>query len=383
MTQTILTRRSDVPGKVPTTQQLSLGEIALNVYDGKLFFKQSADGMDSIVDLGFITISGDVSGSGNRNLNLTLSNTGVTPGIYRSVIVDPKGRVLQGFNPTTISEYGITDAAPLSHVYDETVHLTTAQNDWIDAITATSAEVNYLSGITSSVQTQLDSKQGSLGYTPENVANKGAVNGYASLGSDGKVPAAQLPSYVDDVLEYADLASLPGSGETGKIYVTIDSNKIYRWTGSAYIEISPTVGNSDTATKLSTARTIALSGDVTGSVSFDGSSNVTIAATIAADSVALGTDTTGNYVSTISAGTSGSESGTSGLTISSVAGEGTAATLALSNTGITAGTYRSITVDAKGRATAGSNPTTLAEYGITDAYTKSTIDAMTIDGGVF
>jgi hypothetical protein len=51
-----------------------------------------------------------------------------------------------------------------------------------------------------------------------------------------------LPSYVDDVLEYADLASLPATGAAGKIYVTLDTNKIYRWSGTVYVEVSPTVG---------------------------------------------------------------------------------------------------------------------------------------------
>ena len=51
---------------------------------------------------------------------------------------------------------------------------------------------------------------------------------------DGKVPASQLPSYVDDVEEYANLASFPVTGETGKLYVALDTNLIYRWTGSTY-----------------------------------------------------------------------------------------------------------------------------------------------------
>lgn len=53
----------------------------------------------------------------------------------------------------------------------------------------------------------------------------------------GKVPSSQLPSYVDDVVEVANYASLPATGETGKIYVVLDTNLIYRWSGSAYIEI--------------------------------------------------------------------------------------------------------------------------------------------------
>lgn len=129
--------------------------------------------------------------------------------------------------------------------------------------------------------------------------------------------------YVDDVLEYANFAGLPATGSTGIIYVALDTNKIYRWSGTAYIEVSPTAGNADTATKLATPRTVALTGDVTGSVSFDGSANVSIAATIAAGSVLLGTDTTGNYVAAVAVPAAG-------LTVSA-AGAGATQTLALAN----------------------------------------------------
>jgi hypothetical protein len=55
---------------------------------------------------------------------------------------------------------------------------------------------------------------------------------------DGKVPSSQLPSYVDDVIEVANYAALPITGETGKIYITLDNNKVFRWSGSTYIEIA-------------------------------------------------------------------------------------------------------------------------------------------------
>ena len=92
--------------------------------------------------------------------------------------------------------------------------------------------------ISSATQTALDGKQATLNYTPENTANKGANYGYASLGSDGKVPSTQLPSYVDDVVEVANYAALPTIGETGKIYITLDTNFVYRWSGSVYVKIS-------------------------------------------------------------------------------------------------------------------------------------------------
>jgi len=63
----------------------------------------------------------------------------------------------------------------------------------------------------------------------------------------GKVPAGQLPAYVDDVVEAANFAALPVSGETGKIYVTLDDNKTYRWSGSAYVEISASLALGETS----------------------------------------------------------------------------------------------------------------------------------------
>lgn len=86
----------------------------------------------------------------------------------------------------------------------------------------------------------------------ENPANKGQPGGYAGLDGTGKVPAAQLPSFVDDVVEYANLAAFPGTGETGKIYVALATNRIYRWSGSAYVEISPSPGSTDSVPEGST-----------------------------------------------------------------------------------------------------------------------------------
>jgi hypothetical protein len=72
----------------------------------------------------------------------------------------------------------------------------------------------------------------------ELLANKNVAGGYVGLNGSTKIDATYLPSFVDDVLEYADFASLPVTGETGKIYLTLDDNKIFRWSGSVYVEIS-------------------------------------------------------------------------------------------------------------------------------------------------
>lgn len=73
---------------------------------------------------------------------------------------------------------------------------------------------------------------------PLSDATRAALAAKADL-VDGKVPAAQLPSYVDDVIECASLAAFPEAGERGKIYVALDTNLTYRWSGSVYVEISP------------------------------------------------------------------------------------------------------------------------------------------------
>ena len=215
-------------------------------------------------------------------------------------------------------------------------------------------------------------------YIP--TTEKGSANGVASLGSDGKVPSSQLPSYVDDVLEFNNKSSFPTTGESGKIYVAKDTNLTYRWSGSAYVEISPslalgetsstaysgdkgkanatnisslqtrmtnaenknssqdteisnikngttTVAKATTSTKLATARTIAINGDGSGSTSFDGSSDKTI-------------------------------------------------TLTLSSVG-TAGTYSVVTTDSKGRVTKGAQ---VIEVGTTGQTSPSSTLAI---GGIF
>lgn len=132
------------------------------------------------------------------------------------------------------------------------------------------------------------------------ITGLGAANGIATLDSSGQVPSTQLPSYVDDVLEYLNVAAFPATGETGKIYVETTGNTTYRWSGSGYVKITSgevssvagktgvvTLTKSDvglanvdntadssksvaSAAKLTTARTI-------NGVSFDGTSNITVA----------------------------------------------------------------------------------------------------------
>jgi hypothetical protein len=78
----------------------------------------------------------------------------------------------------------------------------------------------------------------------EIVANKGVADGYAPLDAGSKVPALYLPSYVDDIIEAATLGDFPVTGEASKVYIALDTNKTYRWSGSTYVEVSPSDVNS-------------------------------------------------------------------------------------------------------------------------------------------
>lgn len=169
-------------------------------------------------------------------------------------------------------------------------------------------------------------------------------------------------------------------------------------------------GAVDKADKLATARTISLSTDVSGSASFDGNANITIPVTVTDNShnhisanisdatnantanMIVKRDASGNFsAGTITSSLSGNASTASklqtarsiGLT-GDVSGSGNfdgtsnlSITANLSNTGITAGTYKSVTVDAKGRITSGSNPNTRDGFGLTDIYTKTEVDNKT------
>lgn len=79
------------------------------------------------------------------------------------------------------------------------------------------------------------------------INSKGAPNGLASLNESGIIPSAQLPSYVDDVIEIDTFSNLPGTGESGKIYIVQDTNLTYRWSGTDYVEISKSLALGETS----------------------------------------------------------------------------------------------------------------------------------------
>lgn len=233
----------------------------------------------------------------------------------------------------------------------------------------------------------------------------GVAGGVATLDTTGKVPASQLPSYVDDVLEYTSRSAFPATGETGKIYVDTATNITYRWGGTDYVEISASLAlgetsstayagdkgkaNADAITALQTrvgnvesknstqdtaiqtaqgaaeaAQTTATQAKTAAATNAGAIEDIVGGTTTVAKATAATTATklsgsksftlTGNVTGTATSDLSGD------VSIATTIADGAVTTAKLSTTGITAGTYTALTVDNKGRATAGG---TAIEFG--------------------
>jgi hypothetical protein len=168
---------------------------------------------------------------------------------------------------TAISDVSATWDAAYSYVVTNSASLVDTSDARLSDARTPVAHTHEISGVTG-LQEALNAKQASGSYAAASHAHTSSdITGFAtdvaalidtaagsSIASlvNGKVPSIQLPSYVDDVEEYANLSAFPATGETGKIYVSIDSNKTYRWSGSAYVEISPSPGSTDAVVEGST-----------------------------------------------------------------------------------------------------------------------------------
>jgi hypothetical protein len=122
-------------------------------------------------------------------------------------------------------------AQPNDEIID--VNIIDNREDIVLNVTPTVVEIN-INSLTSNFGVEWGDITGTL-------ADQTDLNNALALKANlvgGKVPASELPSYVDDVVEVANFAALPATGETGKIYITLDNNKIYRWSGSVYVEIA-------------------------------------------------------------------------------------------------------------------------------------------------
>ena len=237
-----------------------------------------------------ITFSGDATGTGATSVTLTLSNSGVTAGTYRSVTVDAKGRITAGTNPTTIAGYGITDTL---------VNAVAATAPLQSSTAAGTATVSFASQTANQVLAAPDGTSGNPTFRSLAATDIPSLNASKISNFDTQVRTNRL-----------DQMAAPAAA------VSFNTQKITNLGTPTLSTDAATKGFVEGLGYITGNQTITFSGDATGSGA-------------------------------------------------------TSVTLTLSNSGVTAGTYRSVTVDAKGRVTAGTNPTTLAGYGITDTVVNA------------
>lgn len=261
------------------------------------------------------------------------------------------------------------------------------------------AEVNIVNGVKVNGSTVTPDGEGIVNISIDDtdkipLSQKGAAGGVAELDGTGKVPASQLPSYVDDVIEgtyvnqttFNDSDGSPVELETGKIYVDTTSNKEYRWGGSQLVLISESLALGETSST-------AYAGNK-GKQNADDIAAIKAGTVKAGDASKLNGQSASYYldynnltnkpdiptVPEIEVVNSGS-----GSFVGNVTADGYTLTLSkknisvndLPNSGVTAGTYSVVTVDAKGRATAGG---TILEVGSDSQAAPSANLAI---GGIF
>ena len=202
-----------------------------------------------------------------------------------------------------------------------------AEINILTSTTVTATELNYVHGVTSAIQTQLDSKASSnnASFTGTFSAPTGTIT--SAMIADGTIVNGDISSSA--AIADTKLATISTTGKVSNSATTAtatagNSTIVARDASGNFAAGTITAaltGNASTATTLATARAIQLSGDVTGTADFDGSAAINITTTIAANSVALGADTTGSYVASLVAGT--------GVTLSNNSGEGATPTIAI------------------------------------------------------
>lgn len=194
-----------------------------------------------------ISLTGDITGSGTGSFATTLANiTDSGVGTFKKITTNTKGLVT---GTATVAQSDITGLLGAGSISN-----TMLANSAVANLSGTnSGDQTTISGNAGTATTLATARNingvsfnGSADITinavdsTDRVASSlvGAANGVAPLGSDSRISSTYLPSYVDDILEYTDLAGFPVTGETGKIYIALDTNRPYRWSGSIYVVIT-------------------------------------------------------------------------------------------------------------------------------------------------
>ena len=336
-----------------------------------------------------ISLTGDVTGSvsfdGSTDVTLATSykSSGVTAGTYKSVTVDEKGHITTGSNPTTLAGYGITDAVLSSDV------VTTAAASKIlklDANSKLPASITGNADGNAATATKLATARtingvsfdGSADITINAVdstsriasSEKGIANGVATLGSDGKISSSQLPEYSASTVDSV-------AGKTGVVTLVKDDVGLSNVDNTSDLDKPISTAQQSVLNLKANLASPAFTGTPSAPTATVGTSTVQIATTAfvnaeiandAAPASHVGATGTAHGVATTSVAGFMSAADKTKLDSMGSGGDYTHPT-----SGVTSGTYKSVTVNDQGHVTGGTNPTTLSGYGITDATGSSHI----------
>jgi hypothetical protein len=230
-----------------TTQQL-VGLATESYVDGKANLKVDKEDGKGLSTNDFTTaeknkLAGVAEGANKTIIDSTLSSTSENP-VHNKVIT---AELAKKADSSSLEAAEARLNEKIENI-DLSGFETKAESTTKDAVVLAEAQRYADTEIASKLAEGLAGKS-DTGHTHDYIPTtvKGAANGIAELDENGKVPSAQLPSYVDDVIEKENKAAFPATGESGKIYVALDDNKTYRWSGSAYVEISSSIALGETS----------------------------------------------------------------------------------------------------------------------------------------
>ena len=382
----------------------SLNELTINANDTSIEWSEVQNKPDPTIS---VNISGDITGSGSVTLtdlnngtlnitNMTLESAG-TAGTYRSVTTDSNGRVVSGTNPTTIAGYSISDAYTKTEVQET---LPSIGLDTTNAVAPTragqfkwnqeegTADLRLQNGVT--LQLGQENNRLVRNNTGATISNGTVLIATGSLGASGRITVGPATGLFDgakniygiatqDILNGADgyctiegkVRGINTSGSTvgetwtdGQIlYVKPNDNGRLTNVEPAYGELKVSIAKVIHAHATNGLLEVRTTSVLNENAYEPRNTNIQT-------HIARTDNPHGVTKSQLGLGNVTNFDTTNATNITS----GTLSSSRFPLTGVAAGTYKSVTVDTTGRITAGTNPTTIAGFGITDAYTKSQMD---------
>ena len=173
---------------------------------------------------------------------IKVNGNALTPDTNKAVLISTSNFFINSLDTTQNTFNAITESIDRANMSI----FSNGENDIAVSVSDSSHNILTRQLATSNDVRALETKTEDLKNSKLDASLKGVANGVAELDANGKVLTSQLPSFVDDVIEAENFAALPNEGETGKIYVTLDDNKTYRWSGSTYVEISASLALGET-----------------------------------------------------------------------------------------------------------------------------------------